>query len=117
MEQESYKAGDKVAVFDNYNPSPIRILDVVRLTATQAILNDGTRLKINDVQSCRAIGSSIYTTTRYNRADSKDIQKFKTSLVIKRIKSQLEKIKSGIDTIDFDYNDLLILESKIKEIL
>lgn len=65
---------------------------VERVTKTQAVLNDGTKLRLPFIDSCCAIGSSGYMRTRYMLATDE----LKNQLVLQNRIRFLSKINWSV---------------------
>ncbi len=117
-ENKKYESGDVVigqSIYHGFSKHT-----VVRVTKTQAILSNGSRLKIDNLKSSRAIGASGYGCTYYQINNDYLENEYKKAIQINRIKRILSKLKlEEIDTQELDdlYNtvDLLAKKYLIKE--
>ena len=113
IEKKQYEVGDVVIGKRTYHGYSKHI--VVRTTKTQAILNSGARLRIDNVKSSRAIGESGYVATYY-QITNKDLESnYKKEIQIRGIKRHFAKLNlSEMNEEDLEsfYDTIYLLSKK-----
>ena len=89
-EKKQYEVGDVVIGQSTYHGFSKHT--VVRVTKTQAILSNGSRLKIDDVKASRAIGSSGYGSTYYQITNENLERDYKKAIQISKTKQNFSKL-------------------------
>lgn len=89
-ENKKYESGDVVIGQSTYHGFSKHT--VVRVTKTQAILSNGSRLKIDNLKSSRAIGESGYGCTYYQITNDYLERDYKKAIQISKTKQNFSKL-------------------------
>lgn len=112
-EKKQYEVGDVVIGDSRYHGYSKHT--VVRTTKTQAILNDDTKLRIDNIKCSRAIGAYGYESTYYNLSNDDLEKKYKKAIQISSTKRNFAKLnldKISDEDLDSLYNTINLLSKK-----
>lgn len=115
MTDNKFKVGDIVigdSLYNGYSKHKVE-----RVTKTQAILNNGIKLKITDVKGGKSIGSSGWGTPTYKLSDEKLEGLYKQDFQIKKVNSWFNNLmfkKLSEEELEQLYNVLSVLSEKYK---